>query len=121
MKILVAEDEMMTLKMLSVRLQKDGFEVIQAVDGREAMAYLQREGCPDVVITDIMMPFFSGLEVIEEIRYKLQSKIPVIVLSAMGQEEAVESAFKLGADDYITKPFSPAELSIRIKRLAIIA
>ncbi len=117
MKILIAEDETMTIKMLSMKLKKDGYEVIQAEDGRMAMEYLEKEGCPDMVITDIMMPFFSGLEVIERIRKEMLSKIPIIVLSAMGQEESVSSAFALGADDYITKPFNPNELSLRVKRL----
>ncbi|MDM8161847.1 response regulator transcription factor [Labilibaculum sp. K2S] len=117
MKILIAEDEKMTLKMLSMKLQKDGYEVIQAEDGGVAMDYLEKNACPDLVITDIMMPFYSGLEVVEKIRKDLKSKIPIIVLSAMGQEDSVEEAFKLGADDYITKPFSPIELSSRVKRL----
>lgn len=117
MKILIAEDETMTLKMLSMKLQKDGYEVIKVEDGRGAIEYLEKEGCPDMVITDIMMPFFSGLEVVEKIRKELKSKIPIIVLSAMGQEESVSSAFALGADDYITKPFNPNELSLRVKRL----
>jgi DNA-binding response OmpR family regulator len=117
MKILIAEDEKMTLKMLSMKLQKDGYQVILVEDGRMAMEYLEKEGCPNMVITDIMMPFFSGLEVVEKIRKELLSKIPIIVLSAMGQEDAVSSAFELGADDYITKPFNPNELSLRVKRL----
>lgn len=117
MKILIAEDEKITLKMLSMKLQKEGYEVVQAEDGRMAMEYLEKEGCPDMVITDIMMPFYSGLEVVEKIRKEMLSKIPIIVLSAMGQEEAVSSAFTLGADDYITKPFNPNELSMRVKRL----
>jgi DNA-binding response OmpR family regulator len=117
MKILIAEDETMTLKMLSMKLQKDGYEIIQAEDGRVAMEYLKNNGCPDMVITDIMMPFFSGLEVIEKIRKDLLSKIPIIVLSSMGQEESVSAAFELGTDDYITKPFNPNELSLRVKRL----
>jgi|ERR1035437_312544 DNA-binding response OmpR family regulator len=117
MKILIVEDETMTLKMLSMKLKKDGYEVIQAEDGRMAMEYIEKEGCPDMVITDIMMPFFSGLEVVEKVRKQLLSKIPIIVLSAMGQEESVSSAFALGADDYITKPFNPNELSMRVKRL----
>jgi len=118
MKILIAEDEMMTLKMLSMRLQKDGYQVLQCEDGRVAMSYLEKEGCPDFVITDIMMPFFSGLEIIEKVRNQLSSNIPIIVLSSMGQEESVSAAFKLGADDYITKPFNPNELSLRVKRLS---
>jgi len=120
MKILIAEDEPLTLKMLSMKLQKDGYAVIQAEDGRKALEYLETEGCPDMVITDIMMPFFSGLEVVEKIRKDLLSNIPIIVLSAMGQEESVSAAFTLGANDYITKPFNPNELSLRVKRLIVV-
>ena len=71
---------------------------------------------PDLIITDIMMPFASGLEIIGAVKRKTEKKIPVIVLSAMGQENVVLEAFQLGADDYITKPFSPNELSMRVKR-----
>jgi len=119
MKILIAEDEKMTLKMLSMRLKMDGYEIIQAEDGLQAMNYLDKEGCPDLVITDIMMPFFSGLEVIVKIRKEMHSKIPIIVLSAMGQEEAVSSAFEMGADDFIAKPFNPTELSARVRRFPL--
>jgi len=117
MKVLIAEDESMTLKILSIKIQKDGYEVITASDGQIAMEYLEQNGCPDLVITDIMMPFYSGLEIVEKIRRGLRSKIPIIVLSALGQEKALEEAFSLGVNDYITKPFSPNELSIRVKRL----
>ncbi|HLP03908.1 MAG TPA: response regulator transcription factor [Paludibacter sp.] len=117
MTVLIAEDEPMTLRMLSIKLQKDGYHVVPAADGKEALEYIKGNGCPDMVITDMMMPFFSGLEIIEKIRRELMSKTPIIVLSAMGQEEAVEAAFALGANDYITKPFNPNELSVRVKRL----
>lgn len=117
MKVLIAEDESMTLKILSIKIQKDGYEVIPAGDGKEAMEYLDNNCCPDLVITDIMMPFYSGLEIVEKIRREHGAKIPIIVLSALGQEKALEEAFSLGANDYITKPFSPKELSIRVKRL----
>jgi DNA-binding response OmpR family regulator len=65
-----------------------------------------------------MMPFSSGLEIIGVIKEKYQNKISIIVLSGMGQEEVVLEAFQLGADDYMTKPFSPVELSVRVKRFA---
>ncbi|MDP4285534.1 MAG: response regulator [Bacteroidota bacterium] len=115
MTILVAEDEMIMLKTIELRLKKDGHEVISCQDGREAILKIG-EFSPDLIITDIMMPFSSGLEIIETVRKKGGKKIPIIVLSAMGQENVVLEAFQLGADDYITKPFSPNELSMRVKR-----
>jgi DNA-binding response OmpR family regulator len=115
MKILIAEDELMMLKTLELRLRKDGHEVITASDGRQAIERFSASD-PDMVITDIMMPFASGLELLGAVRQRTDKKIPVIVLSAMGQENVVMEAFKLGADDYITKPFSPNELSMRVKR-----
>ena len=115
MKILIAEDEPLLLKTLELRLRKDGHEVITASDGRQAID--QFLTCsPDMIITDIMMPCASGLELLIIIRKKNIKKIPVIVLSSMGQENVVMEAFKLGADDYITKPFSPNELSMRVRR-----
>jgi len=115
MKILIAEDEPLMLKTLALRLRKDGHEVITAADGRQATDYFLNADM-DMVITDIMMPFASGLELLEIVRRRKDKKIPVIVLSAMGQENVVIEAFKLGADDYITKPFSPVELSMRVRR-----
>ena len=115
MTILVAEDEMIMLKTIELRLKKDGHTVIITQDGREALKKIE-ELSPDLIITDIMMPFSSGLEIIEAVKKRDGKKIPVIVLSAMGQENVVLEAFQLGADDYITKPFSPNELSMRVKR-----
>lgn len=115
MTILVAEDEMIMLKTIELRLKKDGFNVIATQDGMEALRKIE-ESSPDLIITDIMMPFLSGLEIIESVRKKMGRKTPIIVLSAMGQENVVLEAFQLGADDYITKPFSPNELSMRVKR-----
>ena len=115
MKILIAEDEPLMLKTLELRLRKDGHEVITACDGRQAMEKFSV--CdPDLIITDIMMPFATGLEVLGVVRKRTDKKIPVILLSAMGQENVIMEAFKLGADDYITKPFSPNELSMRVRR-----
>src|SRR5665647_3779562 len=115
MTILVAEDEMIMLKTIELRLKKDGYNVIATQDGMEALKKIE-ELCPDLIITDIVMPFLSGLEIIETVKKKLGRKTPIIVLSAMGQENVVLEAFQLGADDYITKPFSPNELSMRVKR-----
>jgi DNA-binding response OmpR family regulator len=116
MKILVAEDEPIMLKTIELRLRKDGYDVTAVSDGREALKQI-RENTPDLLITDIMMPYSSGLELVGAVKQELPSPIPVIILSAMGQEDVVVKAFKLGADDFLNKPFSPNELSLRVKRL----
>lgn len=116
MKILVAEDDPIMLKTIQLRLRKDGYEVISATDGKQAMAEIEITQ-PDMIITDIMMPYSSGLEIIAFVKQKISKKIPVIILSAMGQENVVVEAFGLGAEDFVTKPFSPNELSVRVKRL----
>lgn len=115
MKILVAEDEPIMQKTIALRLKKDGHEVITTDNGREALSLIA-ERSPDLIITDIMMPYASGLEIVGTVK-QLEKRIPVIVLSAMGQENVVLEAFQLGADDFISKPFSPNELSMRVKRL----
>jgi len=115
MKILIAEDDQLMIKMLEFRLKKDGHEVIITHDGREAVKKLD-DFQPDLVITDIMMPYLSGLEVVSAVKKRYPTGTPVIILSGMGQENVVLEAFQLGADDYMTKPFSPNELSVRVHR-----
>ena len=115
MTILVAEDELIMLKTIELRLKKDGHTVVTAGDGLEALRKLEGLN-PDLIITDIMMPFSSGLEIVSAVKNRVGKKIPIIVLSAMGQENVVLEAFQLGADDFITKPFSLNELSVRVKR-----
>lgn len=115
MKILIAEDEPLMLKTLELKLRREGYEVVGSCDGKDALQKIE-ESQPDMIITDIMLPYSSGLEIVGQV--KKTRKVPVIVLSALGQEKTVEEAFHLGADDYMTKPFSLNELSIRVKRLA---
>ncbi len=117
MKILIAEDDELMLKTLEFRLKKDGHVLLLARDGKEALAMLD-EHQPDLVITDIMMPYSSGMEIVGYIKQKYQHTMRVIILSGMGQENVILEAFRLGADDYITKPFSPNELSVRVNRFA---
>lgn len=117
MTVLVAEDDMIMLKTIEVRLKKDGYNVITAQDGREALRKIEQQS-PDLIITDIMMPFLSGLEIVGAVKNKKGKDTAIIVLSTMGQENVVLEAFKLGADDFITKPFSPKELSMRVQRYA---
>lgn len=117
MKVLIAEDDELMLKTLEFRLKRDNHEVILARDGKEALSMIDTH-LPDLVITDIMMPYSSGMEIVGYIKQKHQNKIRVIILSGMGQENVILEAFRLGADDYITKPFSPNELSVRVNRFA---
>ncbi|CAA9514804.1 MAG: hypothetical protein AVDCRST_MAG96-2630 [uncultured Segetibacter sp.] len=116
MKILVAEDEPLMLMAIEAKLKNDGFEVMGAPDGREALKILENYQ-PDIIITDILMPYTSGLELISIVKSGSNKKTPIIVLSGLGQENTVMEAFQLGADDFITKPFNPTELSVRVKRL----
>ncbi|MDD7884661.1 response regulator transcription factor [Flavivirga sp. 57AJ16] len=115
-KIVLAEDNSTLSLLLKFRLEKEGYELFMAQDGREAVDLIEKE-VPDLILTDIMMPFVSGLEVISHVRLKLDLDAPIIVFSSAGQEEMVIKAFNLGANDFMGKPFSPNELIIRVKRL----
>jgi len=117
MKILIVEDNQLILKVIETKLKKEGYEVINCENGKEAIERIT-DSLPDLVITDIMLPYNSGLEIVNFVKEKLQKNIPVIVLSGLGQEKTIEEAFKLGADDYMTKPFSLSELLMRIKRVS---
>jgi len=115
-KILLAEDNSVLSLLLKFKLEKEGYEMIMAVDGKEAIGLVEANN-PDLILTDIMMPYISGLEVISHLRNQLELQTPIIVFSSAGQEEMVLKAFDLGASDFMNKPFSPNELIIRIKRL----
>lgn len=116
MKILIAEDDNLIRKTIEIKLAKDGYDIISCSEGNTAMDSIQEE-MPDIVLTDIMLPSVSGLEIVSAVKNITDKEIKVIVLSTMGQENIVEEAFRLGADDYMTKPFSLSELSIRVKKL----
>lgn len=117
MKILVCDDDEALVSMIRFKLTRENLgEVIKANDGKEAKALLQEQDF-DLVITDIHMPYHSGLEITNLIRNELKKSTPIIVLSAEGLENTVLQAFEIGANDFITKPFSPAELAVRVKRI----
>lgn len=116
MKILIAEDEPLMLMAIAARLKSDGYEVTSTTDGREALKAIENNP-PDLIITDILMPYTSGLELIGIVKSNPLNSIPIIVLSGLGQEDTVMEAFQLGADDFLTKPFNPTELSVRVRRL----
>lgn len=111
-KILVVDDERGLVRIIRLNLETDGFEVVEATNGRQAMDQL-RTTLPDLVLLDIMMPDMDGFTVLRLIRE--QSQIPVIMLTAKSEEEDIIKGLELGADDYITKPFSPRELTSRIR------
>ncbi|WP_298264590.1 response regulator transcription factor [uncultured Lutibacter sp.] len=115
-KVVLAEDNSTLSLLLKFRLEKEGYELLIAEDGKEAIELIETHE-PQLILTDIMMPFISGLEVISHVRNKLKVQTPIIVFSAAGQEEMVLKAFNLGANDFMGKPFSPNELVIRVKRL----
>ena len=113
-KILIIEDNPMVVKSLEYKLNNDGYEVVVANDGRLALEILENTDF-DLVITDLMLPFITGAQIIEFIKKK-SIHLPIIVLSTSTQESIIMDAFNMGVDDFITKPFSPNELSLRVKR-----
>ncbi len=114
-KVLVIEDEDLVRKSLEFRLKKDGYQVTPCANGREGIEAIEKNKY-DLVLTDLMLPFNNGLEVVSKLK-SVSKETPIIVLSNIGLEQVVLDAFNLGADDYMTKPFSPNELSVRVKRL----
>ena len=111
-KILVVDDESAILQTLRFNLERSGYAVVTAGDGRSAIAMAQREQ-PDLIVLDIMLPILDGVEACKEIRKF--SPVPIIMLTAKDQEIDKVLALELGADDYVTKPFSLAEFMARIK------
>jgi DNA-binding response OmpR family regulator len=111
-RILLVDDERAIQTLLSYPLQKDGFEVVCASDGREALTRFG-EGSWDLIVLDVMMPKLDGLEVCRRVRAK--STVPIIMLTARAEEVDKVVGLELGADDYITKPFSLREFRSRVK------
>lgn len=116
MKILIAEDDSLILKTMELSLKKEGYEIICCLDGMDAMEKIQSQ-CPDLIIVDIMLPYFSGLEITGKVKQN-GNPTPVIVISAMGQQAVADEAMRLGADDYISKPFNIKVLSSMIREHA---
>jgi DNA-binding response OmpR family regulator len=114
MKILVCEDNPMTLKTIKFTLTKAGYEVCQAIDGEQAISILNTDHF-DLVITDINMPFTKGLELVTYINSHFDKKIPVIIISGINLKETQDHARELGARGYLTKPFDPNQLLELVK------
>lgn len=113
LKILVVEDDLSILTGLSMSLRYEGYEVLQAQDGRAALQKAVDEA-PDLMVLDLMLPQMNGFEVLEELRRR-GNQVPVVVLSARGLEPDKVTGLNLGADDYVVKPFGLQELLARIR------
>ncbi len=114
MKILVADDERNITDVCKRYLELEGYHVVIANDGEEAMNVFERE-MPDLVVLDLMMPKKNGWEICDEIRVRQDT--PIIMLTALGEERERLAGLTMGADDYICKPFSPRELVLRVKNI----
>lgn len=115
--VLIVEDEAPLVTMLRYNLEKEGFDVATAGDGEEALLRIS-ERKPDVVLLDWMLPFVSGIEICRQIRRSPQTRtLPVIMLTARGEEGDRVRGLNSGADDYVVKPFSPSELIARLRAL----
>ena len=115
--VLVVEDEAALVAMLRYNLEKQGFQVEEAVDGQEAIARIT-ESPPDIVLLDWMLPVMSGIEVCRQIRRRPATRdLPVIMVTAQSEDQDAVRGLNTGADDYITSPFSPRELILRDKKM----
>jgi two-component system phosphate regulon response regulator PhoB len=113
--ILIVEDESALVELLRYNLEKEGYRVTVAVDGEEGLSAIE-ESKPDLVILDWMLPLVSGLEVCRQVRRKPATRtLPIIMLTARSEETDRVRGLEIGADDYITKPFSPSELMARVR------
>ncbi|TYO95885.1 two-component system alkaline phosphatase synthesis response regulator PhoP [Desulfallas thermosapovorans DSM 6562] len=114
-RILVVDDEKNIVELIKFNLEREGFQVIAAYDGLEAVKEAQSK-MPDLIILDVMLPRMDGLEVCRKLNHNSATRnIPIIMLSAKGDELDKILGLEIGADDYVTKPFSPRELVARVK------
>lgn len=111
-KVLVVDDDKKTVELVKLYLSRDGYRVITAYEGEEALR-LAREAHPDLIVLDLMLPGINGLQICRTLRK--ESDIPIIMLTAMTTDEDRLRGLDLGADDYVTKPFSPRELAARVR------
>jgi DNA-binding response OmpR family regulator len=114
MKILVVDDDRVLADVVAFTLRREGFEVIQAYDGATGLQRWSSDQ-PDLLILDVNMPKLDGFEVCRRIR--AQSNTPIILLTVRGEDDDIVSGLEIGADDYIVKPFSPRQLSARVKAI----
>src|SRR5213594_3330111 len=116
-RVLIVDDDPDILRLVSYNLGQAGFEVTAAADGRKALESVQKQP-PDLIILDLMLPDIDGMEVCRTLRQRENSRrVPIVMLTARGDEIDRVIGFELGADDYVMKPFSPRELVLRVKSI----
>lgn len=115
-KIIIAEPNSVLSLVLKFKLEKEGYVLIMASDGQQAKELIESEK-PDLILTEAMMDYVSGLELISYVRNELKDTIPILVFSTLAQEENVLNAYNLGANDFMSKPLKLEELVIRVKML----
>ena len=115
-KILVVEDDKFLRKVISLKLDREGYEVSEAVDGEKGAEKIKKEK-PDLVLLDLILPGIDGFEVLSKVKTDpVLSKIPIIILSNLGQKDDIEKGLKMGANDYLVKArFTPDEIITKIK------
>jgi DNA-binding response OmpR family regulator len=117
--VLLVEDDPVVSHMVQHLLNRDGFGVTHASDGRQALEMLETETPTSVIVLDLMLPFAGGFEVLDRARaLPAWTKVPILMLTSKSVESVVFSAFGAGVDDYLVKPFSPEDLVARVRRLA---
>ena len=118
LKVLVCDDERHIVRLIQVNLERQGYTVITAFDGKEGLEKVKSEK-PDLCVLDVMMPYMDGFEVLKNIRREPETEnLPVIMLTAKAQDKDVFEGYHYGADMYLTKPFNPIELVTFVKRIA---
>lgn len=118
-RIMIIDDDDLVLKIVAKLLQKEGYTVLSGSNGRDAMHIIQQtKEKINLIITDIMMPYSSGFEVISTLKKDPQYQhIPVIIITSNGNESAITEAYKLGVEDFLKKPLLPKELLARVKKV----
>jgi two-component system alkaline phosphatase synthesis response regulator PhoP/two-component system response regulator VicR len=118
LKVLVCDDERHIVRLIQVNLERQGYTVVTAFDGKEGLEKIRSEK-PGLVVLDVMMPYMDGFEVLKTIRREPETEnLPVIMLTAKAQDKDVFEGYHYGADMYLTKPFNPMELVTFVKRIA---
>lgn len=117
MKILVADDSTTVRRLVCARLRADGYQVVEAADGQETVERARSEQ-PDLIVLDKVMPKMDGFEVVRELRGSpATARVPIVMLTQRTSEEDVLGGLRLGVEEYMPKPFSPHELSARVRRI----
>jgi two-component system alkaline phosphatase synthesis response regulator PhoP len=118
LKVLVCDDERHIVRLIQVNLERQGYNVVTAFDGKEGLEKIRSEK-PNLVVLDVMMPYMDGFEVLKTIRREPETEnLPVIMLTAKAQDKDVFEGYHYGADMYLTKPFNPMELVTFVKRIS---